>query len=67
MGLSVLGDFFEDLLDPNRGLPIPLTLCPGRVQHHPGDVVRARRTVVPYGILSETRGAPGAKLSERHC
>jgi hypothetical protein len=30
MGLSVLGDLFEDLVEPNIGLPILLTLYRGR-------------------------------------
>src|SRR6516225_2395466 len=66
MSLSVLGDFFENLFDPNRGLPLPLTLCHRRIQHHPRNVIRARRRLTPDGMLFETSGAPGAKLSERH-
>src|SRR5439155_17238753 len=67
MRLSVLGDFFEDLLQPDRGLPIPLTFCHGRVQHHPGNIIRSWSGVAPYAMFSEPRRAPGAKLRERHC
>ena len=66
MGLSVLADFFKDLLDQNRGLPIPVSLCSGRVQHHPGNIIGARTGVASHGVFSKTFGAPRAQLSQRH-
>src|SRR5262245_5710007 len=50
----MLGNLFGDLLDPERRLPLPLTLCPRRSQHHAGNVIRARRRIALNGMLSET-------------
>ena len=67
MSLSVLGNFFEDLIEPNHRLPIPLSLYRGRVQHHPGNVIRTRSRIASHGMFSEACCAPGAKLSQRYC
>jgi hypothetical protein len=62
----MLSDFFKDLFDQNGGLPIPLTLCSGRIQHDPRNVIAARTRVASRGVFSKTRSAPRAQLSQRH-
>src|SRR5947209_6849812 len=66
MRLSVGGDFFENLANGRRGLPLPAAARRRSVEHHPRNIELAIDRLGRHRVLAEALATPIAELPQRH-